>query len=99
MDEPVEGGTEAVDAAHRPEAGMRAGAAALAQMGLDDAQKDMQHDADRPRLAPQVPAQPFGQPQDPLADRQWGKDVIDQVRGGLCHAPGITRRAQASAFA
>jgi hypothetical protein len=30
---------------------MRASAAALAQMGLDDAQQDMQHGADRPRLA------------------------------------------------
>ena len=32
-------------------AGMRAGTAALAQMGLDDAQHAMQHGADRPRLA------------------------------------------------
>ena len=38
MDVLVEGGTEAVDEAHRPEVGLRAGAAALAQMGLDDAQ-------------------------------------------------------------
>jgi len=30
MDVPVEGGTESVDEAHRPEAGMRAGAAAVA---------------------------------------------------------------------
>jgi alpha-D-ribose 1-methylphosphonate 5-triphosphate synthase subunit PhnI len=58
VDVPVEGGTEAMDEAHRPKAGRRAGAAALAQMGLDDAQQDMQHGADRPRLAPQIPAQP-----------------------------------------
>jgi len=38
MDVPVEGGTEAVDEAHRPEAGSRAGTAALDQMRLDDAQ-------------------------------------------------------------
>jgi hypothetical protein len=49
MDVPVEGGTEAVDEAHRPEAGMCAGAAALAQMGLDDAQQEVQHGADGPR--------------------------------------------------
>lgn len=61
MDVPVEGGTEAVDEAHRPEAGMRAGAAAPTQMGPNDAQQDVQHGADRPRLALQVPAQPFGQ--------------------------------------
>ncbi|WP_295884288.1 hypothetical protein [uncultured Thiohalocapsa sp.] len=33
----------------------RAGAAALAQMALDDPQQAMQHGADRPRLALQVP--------------------------------------------
>ncbi len=60
MDVSVEGGTEAVDEAYRPEARLRAGAAAPAQMGLDDAQQDMQYRADRPRLALQVPAQPFG---------------------------------------
>jgi hypothetical protein len=52
---------------HRPEAGMRAGAAAPAQMGLDDAQQDMQHGADGLRLALQVPAQPLGHGEDPLA--------------------------------
>lgn len=41
MDVPLEGGTEAVDEAHCPEAGLRAGTAALAQMGLDDAQQAM----------------------------------------------------------
>lgn len=39
-----------MDEAHRPEAGMRAGVAALAQMGLDDGQQDVQRGADRPRL-------------------------------------------------
>ena len=34
----VAGGTKAMDEAHRPAAGMRAGAAALNQMRLDDAQ-------------------------------------------------------------
>jgi len=34
----VEGSAEAMDEAHRPEAGLRAGDAALAQMGLDDVQ-------------------------------------------------------------
>jgi hypothetical protein len=51
MNMAVKGGTEAVDKADRPEARMRAGAAAPAQMGLDDAQQDMQHGADGLRLA------------------------------------------------
>jgi hypothetical protein len=58
-------------------------------MGLDDAQQDVQHGADRPRLAlPLIstrPAQPFGHREDPLAHRQRRADVIDQVRRGLCH--------------
>jgi hypothetical protein len=81
MDVPVEGGTEAVDEAHRPEAGLRAGATALAQMGLDDAQQDMQYGADRPRLALHListrPAQPFGHGEDPLTHRQRRDDVVD----------------------
>ena len=63
----VEGGTEALDEAHRAEARVRAGAAALAQMGLDDAQQDVQHGADRLRLALQIPAQPLGNREDPLS--------------------------------
>jgi probable addiction module antidote protein len=59
----VEGRTEAVDEAHRPEAGMCAGATAAAQMGLDDAQEDSQDGAEGLRLAlPLIsngPAQPF----------------------------------------
>ena len=53
-----------MDEAHRPEAGMRVSAAALAQMGLDDAQEDAQDGAEGLRLAlPLIsngPAQPFG---------------------------------------
>jgi hypothetical protein len=51
MHVPVEGGPEAVDKAHCPEAGMRAGATAPAQMGLDDAQKDSQDGTEGLRLA------------------------------------------------
>ncbi len=51
MEVAVEGGTEAMDEAHRAEARVRAGAAALAQIGRDGAQQDVQHGADRPRLA------------------------------------------------
>ena len=95
---PVEGGTESVDEAHRPEARVRAGFAAPAQIGLDDAQQAMQHGADRPRLALHLisnwPAQPFGHREDPLTHRQRREDVIDQVRRGLRHALGVARRAQ-----
>jgi len=93
----VEAGTETVDEAHRPDVGLRAGAAALAQMGLDDAQQDVTHGAERPRLALRPistrPAQPFGHREDPLAHRQRRDDVIHQVRRGLRHPPGVARRA------
>jgi hypothetical protein len=55
---PVEGGTEAVDEAHRPKLRVwHEGGAGLAKMRLDHAQKDVQHGAEGPRLALQVPAQ------------------------------------------
>jgi len=92
----VAGGAETVDEGHRPEAGLRAGVAALAQMGLDDAQQEVQHGAERPRLALRListrPAQPFGHREDPLAHRQRRDDVIDQVRRSLRYPPGVARR-------
>jgi len=96
MDVPVEGGAEAVDEAHRPEARVRAGVAAPAQMAIDDPQQDVQDGADGLRLSLEVPAQAFGHGEDPLTHRQRRDDVIDQVRRGLCHAPGVARRAQPS---
>jgi len=93
VDVPVEGGTEAVDEIHRPEAGMRAGAAAPAQLGLDDTQQDVQDGGDGLGLALQVPAQALRHGEDPLTHRQRWNDVIDQVRRGLCHPPGVARRA------
>jgi len=95
----VEGGTEAVDEAHRPEACVRTRAAALDQMRLDDTQKDSQDSAKGLRLALQVPAQPFGHREDPLAHRQRREDVIDQVRRGLRHASGVARGAQPAPLA
>lgn len=92
-----------MDEAHRPEAGLRAGAAALAQMGRDDAQQDGQHGADRPRFALHLisdwPAQPFGHRADPLAHRQRREDMIDQVRRRLRHTPGVARRARPAPLA
>jgi hypothetical protein len=55
----VEGRTEAVDEAHRPESGTCAGATAPAQVGLDDAQEDSQDGAEGLRLALQGLALPI----------------------------------------
>lgn len=59
----------------------------------------MQHGTERPGLALQVPAQALGHREDPLAHRQRRKDVVDQVRGGLDHAPGGAGRTETSALA
>jgi hypothetical protein len=83
MDVLVEGGTEAVDEAHRPEARVRAGVAASAQIAIDDSQQDVPDGADGLRLSLEAPAQAFGHREDPLTHRQRWNDVIDQVRRGL----------------
>jgi hypothetical protein len=38
-------------------------------------------------------------PQDPLADRHVGEHVVDQVRGGVGHAPTAAARTETSTFA
>ena len=95
----VEGRPETMDEAHRPEACVRTRAAALDQMRLDDTQKDSQDSAEGLRLALQVPAQPFWHREDPLAHRQRRDDVIDQMRRGFGHAPGVARRTQPAPLA
>jgi hypothetical protein len=96
----IERGTEAVDEAHCPEAGpCRGPGRASAQMGLDHPQEDVQHGRDRLWLTFQVPAQPLGYRQHPLAHRQGREDPIDQVGGGLGHAPSVARGADAAPLA
>jgi hypothetical protein len=96
----IERSTETVDEAHRPEAGPCRGPwTAFPQMGLDDPQEDMQHGGDRLWLPFQIPAQPLGHRQHPLAHRQRREDVIDQVGVGLGHASGIARGADATPLA
>ena len=95
----IERSTETVDETHRPEACPRRGSGtASAQMGLDHTQEDIQHGGDCLWLPFQVPAQPLGYRQHPLAHRQGWEDVIDQVGGGLGQAPGIARGADATSL-
>jgi hypothetical protein len=61
-------------------------------MCLDDAQRAVQHGADRLRLALQVPAQAFGHGGGPLAHRKRWENVSHQMRRGLRHWPGVARR-------
>ena len=68
-------------------------------MGLDRAQEDMQDGTERPRLALQEIAQRLGHREHPLAHRKPWEDMIDQMRGGLRHAPGVAGRANAAPLA
>lgn len=68
-------------------------------MGLDHPQEKMPSGSDRRRLPLQVPAQALGHRQHPLPHWQGWEDVIDQVGGGLRHAPGVARGANAAPLA
>jgi hypothetical protein len=74
-------------------------ATAPTQMGLDDGQEDSQDGAEGLRFALQIPAQRLRHREHPLTHRQRRDDVIDQVRGGLRHAPGVAGRTQPAALA
>lgn len=55
--------------------------------------------ADRPRLAFQILAQTFEHRENPLTHRQRWDKVIDQVRRGLRHSPGVARRTESATLA
>ena len=97
-------GTKAVDEGDRAQ--VPAGGVSQSRTGamgqqalLHHVQKDAQRRIECTLVALQVIAQPFGRRQHPLAHWQAGADVIGQVRCGLGHAPGVTRGADATAFA
>ena len=76
----------------------RTGAVGL-QALRNHAQEDAQHHIEHNPVALHEVAQPLRHRQHTLAHRQAGKDVIRQVRRRLHHAPGVTRGADAPAFA
>ena len=96
----IERGAKAVNEAHRPEAcSCRGAGAAAAQMRLDHPQEDAQHRGHGPGFTLQEIAQALGYGQHPVSDRQGREGLIDQMRGGLDHAPGVARGADAAPLA
>jgi hypothetical protein len=71
---------------------VRAGAAAPAQMGFDDAQQDVQHGADRPRLS--LPLISIGQHSRLGTDRtHWRTGNGGKTFSTRCAAVSAMRRA------
>ena len=96
----VERRTEAVDANYRAQAGRGAAAGTVRTQGtLDGAQQDAHDHALQRRIVVQEIAQPLRYGEYPLAQRQRRQHVIDQMCGGLDHAPGVARRADGPALA
>ena len=91
---------EAVDEDHCAQPGRGAAAGTvLAQAGLDGAQQDAHDHALQRRIVVQEIAQPLRYGKHPLPQRQRRQHVIDEVRRGLHHAPGIARWADGPAMA
>jgi hypothetical protein len=67
--------------------------------GRDTALNHRQHPGQRFRLRGQQEAQGKRKGQHPLANRHFGKHVIDQVGGRLDHAPGAAAGAEPPALA
>ena len=89
-----------MDEGHRADSrlGARVGAAG-AQVSLDGIEEDAQSAVPRLALVLEMIAQTLGQGEHPLAHRQTGQDMIHEVGGSLCHAPGVARGADAAALA
>ena len=89
-----------MDEGHRADSRLGARAeAAGAPVSLDGIEEDAQHAVPRLTLVLEMIAQTLGHGAHPLAHRQTGQDMIHKVGGGLCHAPGVTRGADAAALA
>ena len=92
---------EAVDEGHGAEAGAGHGAGtAPAERRLDRPQEHAEQAAgDFGLLAQVVPSDALGDRQHPLAERDPGQDLVDQVGGGLDHAARRARGTDIAALA
>ena len=80
----IERGAETVNEGHRAGTCVRFRVRALrAQMTLDLVEENTQGAIEGLSVTLEVVAQPLGQGQDPLAHRQRGQYMIDEVSGGL----------------
>jgi hypothetical protein len=96
----IEGGAEPLEEGDGAELRVGTGAGtAVSQGGPNGAEEDPEHGPGDGRVVVEEGADPPGNGEHPLADRQRRQDVIVQVGGDLDHPPGIAGRADAPAFA
>ena len=96
----VEGRAEAVEEGDRPDLRVRPGAgAAVAEAGADGAEQDPEYGAGESGVVVEEGADPLGDGEDPLADRERREDVVVQVRGDFHHPAGVAGGADAAALA
>jgi hypothetical protein len=96
----VEGGAEPVEEGDGTDLRVEASAGtAVSQGGPNGAEEDPEHGPGEGGVVVEEGADPFGDGEHPLADRQRRQDVIVQVGGDLHHSPGVARGAHAAALA
>jgi hypothetical protein len=95
----VERSAEAVDEGDRTHPGTGSGRFGVPeQRPFHCPEKQPQYGSGQGRIAVQMPVQPLGQRQDPLAHRYCRDHMIHQVGRGLGHTPGVARRTDAAAL-
>jgi len=97
VEEGAESLAEGDGAAHRLLDSESAGSASLP--GEDLSQVEVQDVTEESVVAGQQKPDAAGKADDPLAVRGGRQDVVDQMGGGVGHAPGGARRADAAALA
>lgn len=96
----IEQRAKAVDAGHRPDAGIGTRSRAGAAQGLlHDAQENAQRQRLDRWIVLQVIPQPLGKRQHPLDVRQSWKNVVGQMDSGFDHSPGVAGGTDPAALA
>jgi len=99
MNVEISGGAKALDEGHRAGVGLGAGQSGLFDhKGRKGAVNDLPHWREQLRLGGKQMPQWDGKRDDPLAHRDLGNDMIDEVGRRFRHTAGPTSRAKPSPF-
>jgi hypothetical protein len=96
----VEGGAKAVEEGDGADLRVGPGVGtAVSQSGPDGAEQDPEHGPGEGGVVVEEGADPLGDGEHPLADRQRRQDVVIEMSGDLHHAPGVAGGADAATLA